>query len=221
MSAPVTVTYFIEVLSSWCHWAEPAWVELRQRYAGRVDFKWRVALMRPEDFPVSAEQCDAFYRRSGTHVQSAYRLNAGWFEAERGGHYEAPNWVAEAGRDFLGEDDERIRIALSEAAMRDGQRIGDMEIAVGIAARTTGVDPTELRAAAESATVQARVAASTQQFFDYQLNQRPAFLLESSIGDKAVFSGNWVASPLGATIDAMLTDVSRYESFAAHYGAIS
>lgn len=31
----VTVTYYVEILSSWCHWAEPAWAELKQRYAGR------------------------------------------------------------------------------------------------------------------------------------------------------------------------------------------
>ncbi len=218
MSAPVTVTYFIEVLSSWCHWAEPAWVELRQRYAGRVDFRWRVALMRPEDFPVSTEQCDWFYRRSGTHVSSPYMLNSGWFEAERQGHYEAPNWVAEAGREFLGEEDERIRVALSVAAMRDGRRIGDLETAVAIAAEATGVEADALRNAAGSAAVKARVAASTQAFFDHQLTQRPAFLIESTIGDKAVFTGLWVANPLVAAIDAMLEDVARYQSFATHHG---
>jgi predicted DsbA family dithiol-disulfide isomerase len=58
--APITCTYYIEVLSSWCHWAQPAWAELRERYNGRVDFRWRVALMRPEDFPVSASQCDDY-----------------------------------------------------------------------------------------------------------------------------------------------------------------
>lgn len=218
MTAPVSVTYFIEVLSSWCHWAEPAWVELRQRYAGRVDFSWQVALMRPEDFPVSAAQCDWFYRRSGTHVNSPYMLNSGWFEADRAGHYEAPNWVAEAGKDLVGEDDERIRVALSEAAMREGRKIGNLATSVEIAAAAVGIDAGQLQAAAESTAVQERVAASTQRFFDHQLSQRPAFIIESSIGDQATFSGLWTAPPLVATIDAMLADAARYETFAAHHG---
>ena len=111
------VTYFIEILSSWCHWAEPAWAELKSRYAGRVQFDWRVALMNPGDFPVSQAQCEWFYQRSGTITRSPYRLNAGWFEASRRGDYTAPNLVAEAGRDF-GVDDDRLRLALSHAAMR-------------------------------------------------------------------------------------------------------
>ena len=217
-SAPVTVTYFIEVLSSWCLWAEPAWAEVKQRFNGRANFHWRIALMRPEDFPVSTAQCDWFYRRSGTHVASPFRLNSGWFEAERAGHYEAPNWVAEAGRDLLGETDERIRLALSHAAMREGRRIGDLDTAVAVAADATGLDPSVLREAASSTAVQQRVAASTAHFFAHQLSQRPAFLVESTIGDKAVFAGLWQAAPLIAAIDQQLADAARYASHAAHHG---
>lgn len=218
MSAPITCTYYIEVLSSWCHWAEPAWTDLRERYAGRVNFQWQVALMRPEAFPVSVTQCDWFYQRSGTHVASPYMLNSGWFEAERAGHYEAPNWVAEAGRDLLGNADERIRLALSEAAMRDGRKIGDMATSVEIAAAATGLDPAKLRNAAESDVVQARVAASTQHFFDHQLDQRPAFIIESDIDDKAVFAGLWKSAPLIAILDSMLEDHARYTAHATQFG---
>ena len=31
------ITYYIEILSSWCTWAEPTWAELKKRYAGRAD----------------------------------------------------------------------------------------------------------------------------------------------------------------------------------------
>ena len=68
--ADLTLTYYLEILSSWCHWAEPAWAELKARYAGRVQFDWRIALMNPGDFPVSRAQCDWFYRRSGTIMRS-------------------------------------------------------------------------------------------------------------------------------------------------------
>ena len=43
------------------------------RYAGRAEFEWKIALMNPEDFPVSQAQCDWFYRRSGGTVAGGWR----------------------------------------------------------------------------------------------------------------------------------------------------
>jgi len=56
----VKVTYYLEVISSWCAWAEPAWAEPNQRYADRVGFGWKIALMPPEAYPVSKSQCEWF-----------------------------------------------------------------------------------------------------------------------------------------------------------------
>jgi predicted DsbA family dithiol-disulfide isomerase len=218
MSAAVTVTYFVEVLSSWCHWAEPSWQALQQQYDGRVNFRWRIALMRPEDFPLSIAQTEWFYRRSGTIMRSPYMLNAGWVELERAGDYQTPNLVAEAGRQFLGEDDDRIRLALAHAALREGQKIGDLEVACTVAARASGVDRNALQAASLSSAVAERVAASTATFHAHQLNQRPAFVLEDAIGDKAVFSGLVRMAPVAAAIDVMLEDTAAYASHAAHFG---
>jgi predicted DsbA family dithiol-disulfide isomerase len=216
--AIMKVTYFVEILSSWCHWAEPAWDEIKARYAGRVEFTWRIALMKPEDFPVSRAQCDWFYRRSGgTTVHAPYMLNSGWLEPERQGDYLAPNLVAEAGRDFLGEDD-RLRRALTHAALRDGRKIGDLAVAVEVGAAVLQIAPDELRARAESASVRARVEASTATFHAHQIGQRPSFILENAIGDKVVISGLWVAGPLAAAIDAMLADAAAYAAHRAHHG---
>lgn len=212
------VTYYVEVLSSWCHWVEPVWAELKRRYAGRVEFEWRIALMRPEDFPVSQAQCDWFYRRSGgTVMQSAYALNSGWFEAERKGRYEAPNLVAEAAKDFGFTGDE-IRLAIAHAAVREGQKVGDMAMAVKVAAKAGKIEPKKLRAAAESNLVKDRVATSTADFLALQISQRPAFVLTDAIGDKAVFSGLVRLEPLVATIDAMLADTAAYAAHKAHHG---
>jgi predicted DsbA family dithiol-disulfide isomerase len=215
--ADVTVTYYLEVLSSWCHWAEPAWAELKARYASRVAFGWKVALMNPDDFPVSRAQCDWFYRRSGTIVRSPYMLNSGWLEPERRGRYDAPNLVAEAGRD-LGYADDRLRLALTRAAEREGRRLGDLAEAVAVAAAATGLEPAKIRAHAESAEVRARVAASTAEFHAHQITQRPAFVVTDGIGDKAVFSGLVRAEPVAAAIDAMLADTAAYAAHAAHFG---
>ncbi len=215
--ADVTLTYYLEVLSSWCHWAEPAWADLKARYAGRVQFTWKIALMNPGDFPVSRAQCDWFYRRSGMIMRSPYMLNSGWLEPERQGIYHAPNLVAEAGRDF-GFSDDRLRHALTHAGTREGRKIGDMAEAVAVAVATTGLDPAELRARAKSPEVRARVDASTAEFHSHQITQRPAFVLTDVIGDKAVFSGLVRAEPVVAAIEAMLADSAAYAAHAAHFG---
>jgi predicted DsbA family dithiol-disulfide isomerase len=212
------ITYYLEVLSSWCHWVEPTWAALKARYAGRVEFDWKIALMNPADYPVSREQCEWFYRRSGgTVMHSPYMLSAGWFEARRKGLYLAPNLMAEAGRDFGFSGDE-IRLALAEAAVRKGRKVGGMAEAAAVAAAASGVDGDKLRARAESPEVRARVDASTAEFFAHQINQRPAFVLTSGIGDKAVFSGVVRMEPLASTIEAMLADAAAYAAHRAHHG---
>jgi predicted DsbA family dithiol-disulfide isomerase len=214
------VTYYLEVLSSWCHWVEPVWAELKSRYAGRAEFGWRIALMRTEDFPVSRAQCDWFYRRSGgTVMHSAYMLDSGWFDEGRKGLYLNPNLVAEAGRDF-GIADDTIRLALSRAALREGQKVGDIAVAAAIAAKASGVAAKKLRARAESAAVRARLDASTAEFHSHRITQRPAFIIEDAIADKAVFSGLVKIEPLAAAIDAMLADTAAYAAHAIHQGSV-
>ena len=212
------ITYYLEVISSWCYWAEPTWAELKRRYAGRAEFEWKIALMNPEDFPISREQCDWFYRRSGgTVMHSPFMLNSGWFEAERKGRYEAPNLVAEAAKDFGFSGDE-IRHAIANAALREGQKVGDLATAVAIAAKAGKIDATKLRAAAEAKETRARVDASTKEFLAHQVNQRPTFVLTDAIGDKAVFSGLVRIEPLVATVESMLSDTAAYAAHATHHG---
>ncbi len=212
------VTYYLEVVSSWCHWVEPVWAEVQRRYAGRVEFGWKIALMKAEDFPVSREQCEWFYRRSGSIMRSPYMLNSGWLEAELRGDYSAPNLVAEAAREFPGGETDRVRLAIAEAAVREGRKVGRMAEAVAEAARVLGVPEEKLRASAESKAVLDRVAASTAEFLAHQISQRPAFVLTNEIGDKAVFSGVVRIEPLVATIEAMLADGAAYAAHRAHFG---
>jgi len=213
------VTYYLEVSSSWCFWSEPTWAELKRRYEGRVEFQWKIAKMQPGDWPVSREQCEWFYRRSGTIMRSPFMLNAGWFDPVKPGIYPAASYVAEAAKDFGFTGDE-IRLALSHASEREGIKIGRMDVAVAVAAKAGGrkLAAKKLRAAAESAVVAARIDASTKEFFAHQISQRPAFVLTDDIGDKAVFSGLVKLEPLAATIDAMLADTDAYASYQAHFG---
>src|SRR5512141_1962398 len=153
------ITYYLEVVSSWCHWAEPAWAELKQRYGRRVEFAWKLALMDRAAYPVSKEQCAWFYRRSGSIVRSPYMLNTDWFETECV-PYLAPNYVAQAARE-LGASDDRVRLALSSAACREGQKVGRWEVAVQIAAPAGSLDAAKLLKIAQAPDTAAKVAATT------------------------------------------------------------
>src|SRR2546423_10247895 len=115
----VKATYYLEVISSWCYWGEPAWAELKRRFAGRAEFGWKIAQMPAEAYPVSKSQCEWFYRRSGSIMRSPFMLNSGWFEPEIK-TYGMPNLVAEAAEDFGGTDD-RGRLAIANAGKREGK----------------------------------------------------------------------------------------------------
>jgi len=212
----VHVTYYLEVISSWCYWAEPAWAELKQRYAGRVDFSWKIALMPAEAYPVSTSQCEWFYHRSGSIMRSPFMLNTGWLEPTFK-QYLAPNYVAEAARDF-GITDDKVRLGIARAALRDGKKVGQWEVAVSAGAEAAGLEPAKLLARAQSGDVAARAQAGTTEFHSLQVTQRPTFLIENAIGDRAVFSGIVRVEPLAAAIDALLADEAAYTSWKAHFG---
>jgi predicted DsbA family dithiol-disulfide isomerase len=210
------ITYYLEVISSWCHWAEPAWAELKRRYAGKAEFVWKIAEMPAEAYPVSRGQCEWFYRRSGSIVESPYMLNPGWLEPEIK-QYLVPNYVAEAGKDFGFTGDE-IRLAIASAAVREGRKVGRWDEAVRAAAAAVKINPAELLARAQSPEIAARTKASTQEFLSLQVIQRPTFLIENSIGDRALFSGIARIEPLSAAMDALLADEAAYASWRAHFG---
>jgi predicted DsbA family dithiol-disulfide isomerase len=138
-------------------------------------------------------------------------FHPGWPE------YLAPNCVAEAAKDF-GITDDRVRLPLAYAGLREGKPFGEWEIAAEIGARAGNVDAKELLERARSAVVETRVRADTADFHLLQVTQRPTFVLDSEIGDRAVFSGFAKLPPLVAALDAMLDDAEAYTAFAAHFG---
>ncbi len=210
------ITYYLEVISSWCYWAEPAWAELKRRYVGRVDFAWKIAHMTADSYPQSTTQCDWFYRRSGTIMRSPFMLNSGWLEADIK-EYRVPNLVAEAGKDF-GVTDDRIRLAIAQAGVREGRKVGRWEESVAAGAGAAGLDPKALLARAQSSEVSQRTDASTAEFLALQMPQRPTFLIENSIGDRAVLSGTVKVEPLIAVIEEQLADEAAYVSHRVHFG---
>ena len=213
----ITVTDYLDVISSWCFWSEPTWAELRKRYEDRVEFQWKIALMDKTGMPVSRKQEEWFYRRSGTLMRSPFMLRTDWYDEPIRAEYLAPNCVAEAAREF-GATDDRVRLALSHAALREGKRVGEWEIAAEVATEAGKIDNRKLLERAKSSEVEQRVRKSTAEFHAMQVTQRPTFVLDTEIGDRAVFSGFAKAASLITALDAMLDDAEAYESYAAHFG---
>jgi len=214
----LSVTYYLDVISSWCFWSEPAWAELKKRHEGRVEFQWKIALLDKAGLPVSRAQEEWFYRRSGTIMRSPFMLSSAWYDEPIRSEYLAPNCVAEAGKDF-GVTDDRVRLALAYAGLREGKRFGEWEIAAEIGARAAGLNEKELLERARSPEIEARVRADTAAFHALQVTQRPTFVFDTEIGDRAVFSGFARLVPLATALESMLDDADAYVSYAAHFGA--
>src|SRR5438477_11563399 len=212
----ITVTYYLDVISSWCFFAEPAWAELRKRYEGRAEILWKIALMDKAGLPASREQHEWFYRRSGTIMRSPFMLSSDWCDHQQS-EYLAPNCVAEAAKDF-GITDDHVRLALAYAGLREGKNFGEWEIAAQIGADAAKIDKKELLSRARSPVVETRVRADTADFHSLQVTQRRTFVIDTEIGDRAVFSGLARVAPLVAAVDAMLDDAEAYTAFAAHFG---
>src|SRR5437899_8522020 len=212
----ITVTDYLDVISSWCFWSEPTWAELKKRYDGRVEFQWKIALMDPNGLPTSREQEQWFYRRSGMLMRSPFMLNTDWYDPSLP-EWLPPNCVAEAAKDF-GFTDDRVRLALANAALREGKKVSEWEIAVEIGAAAASVEKKKLLERARSPEIEKRVRASTAEFHALQITQRPAFLIDTEIGDRALFSGVVNLEPLTATLDSMLDDVTAYAAHKAHSG---
>jgi predicted DsbA family dithiol-disulfide isomerase len=212
----ISVTDYLDVISSWCFWSEPTWAELKKRYDGRVEFQWKIALMDPGGLPTSLDQEQWFYRRSGMMMRSQFMLSTDWYDPTLP-EWLAPNCVAEAAKDF-GFSDDRVRLALSHAALREGKKVSDWEVAAEIGAGAGKIDKKKLLERAQSPEIEKRVRASTAEFHALQVTQRPTFVIDTEIGDRAVFSGVVKLEPLRATLDSMLDDAVAYAVHKAHFG---
>ena len=212
----ISVTSYIDVISSWCFWSEPTWARLKEKYDGRVDFQWKIALMDKQGLPTSRAQEEWFYRRSGMMTRSPFMLRTEWYE-HGPAEYLAPNAIAEAGRDF-GVKDDRIRLAIAIAGLREGKMAGRWEVAAEVAAAAAGLDVGQLLERAKSPDIEERIRRSTAEFHALQVSQRPTFVVDTAIGDRAVFSGVVKFEPIAATIESMLDDAAIYAAHKAHFG---
>ena len=208
------ITYYLDVISSWCHWSEPTWALLKSRFDEETEFQWKVALMDSSGMPKSRPQLEWFYRRSGTIVGANHTIQSGWYDPQLE-EYLAPNLVAEAAIDFgIGRNDDRVRLAIAEAGLLDGRPTSQLAEAIAAAvAAVPELDDKLLSDRASSAEIEQRIRATTAEFHALQAPQRPTYVLENEIGDRVVFSGIVTPDPLIATIGAMLADAKAQQDY--------
>lgn len=173
--------------------------------------------MDPAGLPKSRKQEEWYYRRSGLMNRSPFMLRSDSYEPVLP-EYLAANLVAEAARD-LGIKDDTVRLALSNAILRDGSKaIRDIEVAAQVGAHASGLDKGKLAERARSPEIEKRTRQSTVEWQALNVTQRPTFLIDTEIGDRAIFSGVIKFDPIAATLDSMIDDAAAYAAHAAHFG---
>ena len=212
----ISATIYIDVISSWCFWGSAAWLELQEQYRGRVSFGWKIALMDASGMPASYEQMEWFYRRSGMMMRSPFMLSSAWYEPGTN-EFLPPNAVTEAARQ-MGVTDERVWLAFAHAGLREGRKTGDWDVAAEVGATASGLPKDKLLERARSKEIEQLIRATTAEFHRLDVTQRPTFVLDTEIGDRAVFTGFARAAPIAAALDAMLDDATAYAAHAAHFG---
>jgi predicted DsbA family dithiol-disulfide isomerase len=208
------ITYYLDVVSSWCHWSEPGWALLKNRYDGSAHFQWKISLMNADVMPKSRPQLEWFYRRSRTIMGADHSIQSAWYDPKLE-EYLAPNLVTEAAIDFgIGRSDDRIRLAIAEAGLIHGRPTSQLAESIAIAvAAVPELDPKSLTDRAASPEIERQIRATTAEFHALQAPQRPTFVLESQIGDRVVFSGIAKPEPLVAAIEQMLADAKAQQSY--------
>ena len=96
--------------------------------------------------------------------------------------------------------------------------MSDWDVAAEIGAAAGNLEKKKLLETAQSSAVEKRIRASTAEFHAMQITQRPSFVIDTEIGDRAIFSGVVKFEPLAATLDSMLDDATAYAAHKAHFG---
>ena len=208
--AKVTLTYYLDVLSSWCLIAEDALAKVRADFEGQIDYAWCIAALR-HPLHYTPEQLTFYYRR--THSVTGVMLNPVWLESPADGTWLA-DVAAEAARG-LGCTDDTVRLALARGAMVDGKHMSQRDVVVETAARAGGLDPRALSQAMDDPRTAERIAGSSAEFAKLNVNVRPTFVVSNAIGDISVLSGCWRHDLLASAIKAHVEDQRIYDKFMA------
>jgi predicted DsbA family dithiol-disulfide isomerase len=212
----MNLTYYYDVCSMWCALGDEVLLAINKRYGSRVPIERKIALINDGN-PMAAglEQEKWYYDRC--ELVTGRRFNHYWIETD-GQTTWAPNAVIQAA-EHLGHGD-AVREVLKTEGLIEGKPILRKDTAIELAAKVTGISPSELARAVEDEKTTNALTTGIAEFNLLPGNQRPTFLIRSAIEDTALLSGIYRAEPVFAAIDAMISDEEAYERFRASHTPI-
>jgi len=210
------ITYFFDVCSIWCALSDEVIAEVGRRYGADVEITWKIALINGGQ-PMKAGPDQELWYYDRCEVVTGRRFNHRWLE-RKGLSTWVPNiLIAAAWRFGKGKE---VHLALKSAGMDRGEPILQRARALKLAAQASGIATEALASALEDPALAAELRDSLAEFESYRIDQRPAFVLRSAIGDTAVFSGIYRSEPIFAALEAMLRDEEKYREHAASHPPI-
>jgi len=180
-----------------------------KRYGSRVPIVRKIALIN-DGKPMDAglEQEKWYYDRCD--FVTGRQFNHHWIE-KSGQATWVPNAVIQAAEN-LGQGDS-VREILKQEGLMAGKPILQFEVAIELAAKASGISEAELASAVRDQKTAETLQAGIAEFGRLPANQRPTFLIRSTIEDTALLSGIYRPEPVFAAIDAMISDEDAYERF--------
>ncbi len=208
--ASVRIDYYLDTMSSWCLIAEQAIDQLRAEFGADIELEWKIVqLNEGAPFEASAEKFAWFYGR--TKAVTGVQLNPAWHTSMLDSSV-FPNLAAEAARS-MGVVDDRVRRALSKAAMNDGEHVPNKEVTLEIAAHAGGLDKEKLREMMDAHETLAKIMTNTIELRKLPVEVIPAFIISNHIGDIAILSGFHQYETLAAVVRESLHASVRYGEF--------
>jgi predicted DsbA family dithiol-disulfide isomerase len=210
------LTYFFDVCSMWCSLGDEVVAELSQRFGDRIQVTWKIALINGGE-PMEAGPDQELWYYDRCEFVTGRRFNHRWLEKKNLSTW-IPNSVIAAGWRF--GKGRQVHQALKTAALEHGLPILQRPVALQIASEASGIASGILANAIDDPALTADLRTSYAEFVSYRMNQRPAFVFRSAIGDLAVLSGLYRRDPIFATVEAMLRDEEKYTEHASSHPPI-
>jgi predicted DsbA family dithiol-disulfide isomerase len=200
------LTYFFDVCSMWCALGDEVIADVCQAYGARVPVTWKIALINGGK-TMDAGPAQELWYYDRCEIVTGRRFNHRWLESRHQSTWLPNSLIAAAGRFGKGK---AVHEALRSAAMERGEPILQRAFALKLASEVSGVAGETLASAIDDPLLASELRESLAEFESYRIDQRPAFILRSAIGDVAVLSGLYRPEPIFAVLEAMLQDEDKY-----------
>lgn len=208
----LSLTYYVDVLSSWCFVAERSLASLRDELGDRLALDWRLAFLFNGGPMGYSPQLGAWQYKRLESV-TGVRLNPAWRESANDTTWWA-NLATEAARG-LGVCDDRVRLAISRAAMVEGRHVGRRDEAVAVAVAASALSSSDLEQEMDHPRTAEKLWNATMEYRLLPVKVQPTFVLRNDVADSAILSGLVGVDALKSCAIEMLTAADSYEKYNA------